>query len=154
MHCVLSQEYIILSKMFKVPEEHRIKDPRVSMYASSASMGNNGMFYIPHYRIRNYFLYCMASDGSGIPETEEFQWEHVSISVGEKGKKQKRNPTWEEMCWVKDQFWDEEDRVVQYHPPKSEYVSCHPYTLHLWRRVGQEIDHPPSILVGPDYAKK
>jgi hypothetical protein len=46
-------------------------------------------------------------------------------------------------------FWDEEDRVVQYHPPKSEYVSCHPYTLHLWRRADNEIDHPPSILVGP-----
>src|SRR5215831_8512364 len=53
-------------------------------------------------------------------------WEHVSVSTAQ------RAPRWDEMCWVKDRFWEPEDTVVQYHPPKSLYVNCHPYTLHLW----------------------
>lgn len=69
-------------------------------------------------------------------------WEHVSIST------QTRCPTWEEMCFVKDLFWDEEDCVVQYHPPKSDYINCHPRCLHLWRPIGLEIPRPPKILVG------
>ena len=138
--------------MFSVPEKHRITNPN-SLYASSEEMGNNGLFYIPHYRVRNYMFYCLASEGLSSPDID-MDWEHVSISVGQKGKKQSRNPTWEEMCWIKDLFWGEEDRVVQYHPPKSEYVSLHPYTLHLWRHGSKEIDYPPSILVGPDSAKK
>jgi hypothetical protein len=39
--------------------------------------------------------------------------------------------------------------VVQFHPPKSQYVNCHPYCLHLWRNKNQEVILPPSILVGP-----
>lgn len=139
--------------MFQVPEKHRVQSPLINGL-QDASLGNNGLFYIPHYRIRNYMFYVQASDGTGLPDNPEMQWEHVSISVGEKGKKQKRNPTWEEMCWIKDLFWDEEDRVVQFHPPKSEYVSMHPYTLHLWRWSLGTFPHPPSITVGPDFAKK
>ena len=53
-------------------------------------------------------------------------WEHVSIAYTN------RTPTLEEMCKVKDMFWNEEECVVQFHPPKSEYVNVHPYCLHLW----------------------
>jgi hypothetical protein len=72
-------------------------------------------------------------------------WEHVSISLVH------RTPTWDEMCWIKDLFWKEEECVVQYHPPKSEYVNCHPNTLHLWRptRSKDKMPIPPSYLVGP-----
>ena len=71
-------------------------------------------------------------------------WEHVSVSTPE------RCPTWEEMCWIKDLFWDEEETVVQYHPPKSRYVNMHPFTLHLWRptRSKDRLPFPPSNLVG------
>lgn len=59
-----------------------------------------------------------------------------------------RTPNWKEMCHIKDLFWDSEDCVVQYHPPQSEYVNNHEYTLHLWRPIDQDLPMPPSILVG------
>ena len=67
-------------------------------------------------------------------------WEHVSVSYAN------RVPTWEEMCRVKDMFWNEEECVVQYHPPKSEYVNLHPYCLHLWKPVNTELQRPPKAF--------
>ena len=64
-------------------------------------------------------------------------WEHVSVSLTS------RCPTWDEMNYVKDLFWEAEDCVVQYHPPKSEYVNVHPFCLHLWREIGHEFRRPP-----------
>lgn len=69
-------------------------------------------------------------------------WDHVSASFSD------RCPTWEEMCKVKKIFFDDEECVVQFHPPKSEYVNDHPYTLHLWKKKGQEYETPPKIFVG------
>src|SRR5580658_4748259 len=51
------------------------------------------------------------------PGYMEFEFEHVSVSLAH------RCPTWEEMCKIKDLFWDDEDVVVQFHPAKSEYVN-------------------------------
>lgn len=68
-------------------------------------------------------------------------WEHVSVSYPN------RCPTWDEMCRVKDMFWNDEECVVQYHPPKSEYVNIHPYCLHLWRKCGQNVELPPKGFV-------
>jgi hypothetical protein len=53
------------------------------------------------------------------------------------------------MCWVKNLFWEEHEMCVQYHPPKSEYVNCHPHVLHLWKPINMTIPLPPSLLVGP-----
>jgi hypothetical protein len=58
---------------------------------------------------------------------DEGEFEHVSVSLAH------RCPTWEEMCKVKDLFWEAEDVVVQYHPAKSEYVNTCKTCLHLWR---------------------
>ena len=69
-------------------------------------------------------------------------WEHVSVSAPN------RCPNWTEMCFVKDLFWDDEECVVQFHPPRSEYVNNHPYVLHLWRNVDFEFRTPPAIMVG------
>ena len=80
-------------------------------------------------------LAIIGSDGEG--------WEHVSVSC------RHRTPNWEEMCFVKDLFWDDEATVIQYHPPRSKYVNCHPNCLHLWRPVGRNVELPPMILVGP-----
>jgi hypothetical protein len=82
--------------------------------------------------------WCIASDGHG--------WEHVSVHVKENGFSE--TPTWDEMCEIKALFWDDEDCVIQYHPPKSDYVNNHPNVLHMWRPVGVEIQRPPSIMVG------
>lgn len=56
-------------------------------------------------------------------------WEHVSVSP----RNMKRCPTWEEMCYVKDLFFEDEEECVEYHPKKSEYANMHPYCLHIWR---------------------
>jgi hypothetical protein len=103
-------------------------------YASLAGSGPNGRFRI---FIDGVFFLVLASTGAG--------WEHVSVSLPNK----KRCPTWEEMCTIKDLFWDSEEVVVQYHPARSKYVNCHPYVLHLWKPTGLDLPAPASILVGP-----
>jgi hypothetical protein len=69
-------------------------------------------------------------------------WEHVSVSI------KRRNPNWEEMCFVKNLFFEDEETVVQFHPPKSSYVNNHEHCLHLWRYTKTEFPRPPTILVG------
>ena len=68
-------------------------------------------------------------------------WEHVSVSL------RNRCPTWEEMCLVKDIFWMDDECVVQFHPPKNEYINVHPYCLHLWKKIGEKADLPPKEFV-------
>lgn len=125
---------------FHVPHDRRI---RAGIYGSDDLCGNSGAFQIPYMRVggskvRQVVLNCIASDGAG--------WEHVSISVN-----RNRCPYWEEMCYAKGIFWDEDDAVIQIHPPASEYVNCHRFTLHLWRKAGANdfFEAPPSWMVGP-----
>lgn len=70
-----------------------------------------------------------------------YGWEHVSVS------KDGATPFWSEMCFVKDLFWQHEECVMQLHPPKSEYVNIHPYVLHLWRPLNENIPRPKKIQV-------
>ena len=93
---------------------------------------HNGAFAIP---IDNKTFFVIASDGLG--------WEHVSVSI----KDVQRCPKWNEMCKIKEMFWEDEEVVMQLHPKKSEYVNIHDYTLHLWRPIDQEIPTPPEIMV-------
>jgi hypothetical protein len=79
-------------------------------------------------------VFVIASDGAG--------WEHVSVS------RKDRCPTWEEMCQIKDTFWDDEDVVMQFHVPAKDHVNNHPYCLHLWRPKGTNVLRPDSIMVG------
>lgn len=117
---------------FHVPNSHRI---RTGQMGSSPEFGNNGAFFLPPIKpLSKEKLGVIASDGAG--------WEHVSVSL------QSRCPTWDEMNYVKAVFWDDEDCVVQFHPPLSEYVNEHPYCLHLWRPIGVDIQTPPAWLVG------
>lgn len=82
------------------------------------------------------------------PGNTEHPWEHVSVSVvSVYGASGTRIPFWGEMCQVKDLFWNGDETVVQYHPPKSDYVNCHPHTLHLWKPWGAELPRPPKVMV-------
>jgi hypothetical protein len=94
---------------------------------SGPSSGHNGVFIVPSPSKNGRTLIIIASDGLG--------WEHASIHV-ERKDGEMQTPYWEEMCFVKDLFWDEDDVVVQYHPAKRDYVNVHPNTLHLWRPTG------------------
>lgn len=69
-------------------------------------------------------------------------WEHVSVCP------RNRTPDWNEMCQIKDMFWDGDECVVQYHPVKSEYVNNMKNCLHLWKPINQDLPMPPDILVG------
>lgn len=61
-------------------------------------------------------------------------WEHVSVSPY-RGKL----PTWDDMCEIKDIFWDDEEEVIQIHPKKSKYVNIKDNCLHLWRHTSIEL---------------
>ncbi len=54
-------------------------------------------------------------------------WEHLSVSMPS------RTPTWDQMCTMKEIFFDDEEECVEYHPRKSEYINAHPHCLHIWR---------------------
>lgn len=115
---------------FKVPEIYR------DLYHSVPEDGNNGLFRVPTAPGNRGRLTVIASDGGG--------WDHVSVSTPY------RCPTWDEMCQVKEMFWnDPDDWAVQYHPPMSRYVNNHPYCLHLWRLTDcGEMPFPPDWMVG------
>ena len=55
--------------------------------------------------------------------------EHVSVSP----KKKFRVPTWDDMCVLKDVFFEDEEEAYQIHPKKSEYVNAVENCLHLWK---------------------
>ena len=117
---------------FKVPNRFRIK---TGPYGSTDKIGNQGAFSIRFKKAPT--IHVIASEGEG--------WEHVSVSL----PGQARCPTWGEMCQIKALFWDDEDLVIQYHPPQSDYVNNHPYTLHLWRKykTNDFVELPPSWMV-------
>jgi hypothetical protein len=106
---------------------------RRGVYCTNDIDGTKGFFIIPGIKIDLNVLSSGANNLTG--------WEHVSVS----GKK--RNPNWDEMCKIKDLFWDLEETVIQFHPKKTSYVNLHPFCLHLWKNVKIEWELPLSILV-------
>ena len=101
-----------------------------------------GAFRVKH--TSGVILTVIVSDGSdwkeiGLPGEP---WEHVSVSTTT------RCPTWDEMCFVKDLFFDPEETVIQFHPPDSQYVNRHPNCLHMWRCPTINFPIPPSVCVG------
>ena len=105
-------------------------------YASDTS-ADYGAFLIPGPNGVDLMIIASPGDAhEGVP------WEHVSVST------RKRCPNWAEMSFVKDLFWNEEECVMQLHPPKSTWINNHPYCLHLWRPLNGPIPLPPQIAVG------
>lgn len=72
--------------------------------------------------------------GSVVFGFNENGWEHVSVSPYN-GKM----PTWDDMCEIKDLFWNDDEAVIQIHPKKSEYVNIVDNCLHLWRNKEMEL---------------
>ena len=106
-------------------------------YFASQPGEDFGAFVFPG--TRGDTLRVIASSGD---PSRGINWEHVSVSL------RHRTPTWEEMCYVKSLFWDEEETVMQLHPPKSKWINNHRYCLHLWRPSQAEIPLPPAETVG------
>lgn len=91
----------------KFPEQYRVDNPFDKKL---------NCFKIP---FRGRDLVVIASDWG--------KWQHVSVSL------KNRCPNWDEMCHVKDLFWNDEEECIQFHPKKSEYVNAMPYCLHIWK---------------------
>jgi hypothetical protein len=106
-------------------------------FASTTAEGPTGAFAV--HGPCGLELVIIAHDGT--IDKISGGWEHVSVSTD------RRNPNWQEMSWVKNQFWADDECVVQFHPPKYEYVNRHPYCLHLWRHRTKEFPMPPQELV-------
>lgn len=108
--------------------------------ATTDSYGHNGFFI---FRIGGQEIQVISSDGHRDVDSELAGWEHVSATM----RNEKRCPTWDEMCKIKDLFWDEAENVIQYHPPANEYVNNHPFVLHLWKPPFV-VPRPPQLLIG------
>ncbi len=116
------------------PEQFRLAHPVLTSYPGEAF----GAFQIPARCACGRSLNVIAVDG------DENGWEHVSVSLSDYPTKQ---PSWPEMCMVKDLFWGKDECVVQFHPPDAEYVNNHPGVLHLWRAVKEPFPLPPKWMV-------
>lgn len=69
-------------------------------------------------------------------------WEHLSVSMPS------RIPSWDQMCRMKDIFWNKDEACVQYHPKEEDYVNMHKHCLHIWKPTNEILPIPPHILVG------
>lgn len=116
------------AKIPKVIEKCRVT---TGVMKSDKSMGFNGAFIIRHLSAH---LTVIISD--------EALWDHVSVSLPS------RTPTWGEMNFIKGMFFDNEETVIQFHPPRSQYINNHAFCLHLWRDQSREIVLPPQFMVG------
>lgn len=106
---------------------------RVTLYGTRGD-DYNGAFHL-RAKPSPVRLWIIASNGAG--------WDHVSVSCAN----EQRLPTWREMAWVKDAFFEEYEAVMQLHPPRAQYVN-NAEVLHLWRPHEADIPMPAPLLVG------
>lgn len=83
--------------------------------------------YSPLNENLNCFLVPFRGRNLNVIADECGAWQHVSVSLSN------RCPNWDEMCFIKELFWDEEEECIQVHPKKSEYVNLMKNCLHLWK---------------------
>lgn len=114
-------------------EKYRLRAEERRIYGCNGDSGN-GVFKI---MVGQRSFLCIASSGLG--------WDHVSVSP--MNRKRTSCPTWEEMCEIKDTFFLPEECVIEYHPPKSNYVNLKETCLHLWRPTNEKIPMPPVEFV-------
>ncbi len=57
-----------------------------------------------------------------------------------------RPPFWNDMAWLKDFFFNDDEVVIQIHPEKKHYVDFHSGCLHLWKPHKETIPLPPQMV--------
>jgi hypothetical protein len=102
------------------------------LYASTAAGGPNGAFKL-RSPMDHKPMGVFASDGLG--------WDHVSVS------RHDRCPTWEEMEYVRNLFFEPAETAMQLHVPADRHMNVHPFCLHIWRPQQVEIPVPPLVMV-------
>lgn len=103
-----------------------------SKIASTDADGWNGSFLVP---LEGEFWHVRLSDGMG--------WKHLSISNSQK----KVMPSWNIMCRAKELFYGDDEWAVQFHPARQDYINDHPFVLHLWAPLNEELPKPPIVCV-------
>ncbi len=119
---------------------------------SQEADGNNGAFRIPFtYDPHNVIIdkAVKPSHVFNVIVSDGESWDHVSVhvSIELRAVRTVRTPSWDEMCFIKNLFFEAEEACMQIHPPASRYVNHHPSTLHLWRSHNRSIQMPPLFMV-------
>lgn len=97
-------------------------------------------YYVKHERIRDYVYQCFVDESKDI--------EHVSVTLLAIEKKRfrevSRTATWQEMCFIKDLFFNEDEEVIQIHRSRIKGEAITTRTLHLWKYVPvvEEVSNP------------
>lgn len=126
----------------------KIYNPKLEKYrkqhnylTSTIEDGYMGVFQLRYKYLPNKRNLTIISTGPKLNtddlSNDLYKWEHVSVSTPF------GTPTWDEMCFIKDIFWSEEETVIQFHPPKSVYKNIHKYCLHLWKPIHFDVELPP-----------
>ena len=113
-------------------EKFRIKDnPGINAFYVPQKEGDIEGFFEIQYGNKRLVVICGVGEG----------WDHVSVSL------RHRCPTWEEINWIKNLFFEKYETVIQIHPPLDQYVNVGRYVLHLWRPWDQETKLPPRHML-------
>lgn len=113
--------------------EELLHTPRLQVMQSGDD-GGYGLAYLASNRRNTFPALVIFSWGNG--------WDHVSVSYSN------RTPTWDEMCEIKDMFFNPDEAAVEYHPAEEQYVNNHPHCLHIWKPQGCTLPTPPTWMVG------
>jgi hypothetical protein len=116
------------------------------IFRSTPQNGANGRFVLV-CPATGRMLLVLASSGAdwtrcGLPGEP---WEHVSVSI--LGRTH-QTPAWPEMDFVRGLFWNDDETVIQFHPPRAEHINFHQGCLHLWKPP-YEVPLPPPQTIGP-----
>lgn len=122
-------------KDLRLLNDYRDKEWQREVMTSGIPKSKAGAFRI---RLKSSGEVVSVIADNGIGDSE---WEHVSVST------EYRCPTWNEMCEIKELFFDKNEVVMQLHPAEKDYVNFHDFCLHLWRPKTEKIPLPPAELV-------
>ena len=104
---------------------------------------NSGQFLVP-YVSRGLHEYSI---GLRVVVSAEARWDHVSVSTPA------RCPTWEEMEFVRELFFADDETVMQLSVPRDRHVNDHPYVLHMGRPQTPEEWYPGVCAYAADRLK-
>jgi hypothetical protein len=100
--------------------------------ASTELDGWNGMFLVP---LEGELWHVMISDQMG--------WKHLSVTNAQK----KMLPSWTVLGRLKDLFYGDDEWACQFFPAKEDYIDDHPFCLHIWKPLDEELPRPSIALV-------